>query len=122
MLVEPLERRHDERSFLPFEQLHLLLLSVLEGRRADLGRPHHAETASVEKDDRRARPVAVAALVSARRELLHVQGHAVARHGGVGVVILDAFAGGMQFRLPRALYRVYDCIGIVGAGLWVSGY
>src|SRR6266581_7899257 len=44
MLVEPLERRHHEGSFLPIELLHLLLLAVLEGRRADLVRPHHAES------------------------------------------------------------------------------
>src|SRR6266702_2853625 len=56
MLVEPLERRHHEGSFLPVELLHLLLLAVLEGRRADLVRPHHAESAAVEKDDGRARP------------------------------------------------------------------
>src|SRR5712692_6624134 len=36
MLVEPLERRHHERSFLPFSQLHLALLSILERRGADL--------------------------------------------------------------------------------------
>src|SRR3989442_13062392 len=98
MLMEPLERRHHERSFLPFEQLHLLLLSVLEGRRADLGRPHHAETASVEKDDRRARPVAVAPLVKARRALLPVRGLAVAPPGAAGVGILYAFAPGMYVR------------------------
>src|SRR5258708_18237701 len=115
MLVVPLQRRHNERTFLPFEQPHLLLLSVLEGRRADLGRPHHAETGSVEKDDRRARPVAVAALVSARRELLHVQGHAVARHGVVSVVVLDALAGGMPFSLPHVRSAVYDGVGLVAA-------
>src|SRR6266849_5336767 len=121
MLVVPLQRRHHERSFLPFEQLHLLLLFVLEGRRADLGRPHHAETASVEKDDRRARAVAVAALVSARRELLHVQGHAVARHRVVGVEILASLARRMQFRLPDIGNVVDDGIGMVAAGLGLSG-
>src|SRR5438445_793200 len=121
MLVEPLERRHHERSFLPIELLHLLLLAVLEGRRADLVRPHHAETAAVEKDDRRARPVAVAALVGPRRELLHVQGHRIARHGVVGVVILGALARRVQFRLLLVRCVVDDGVGVVALDVdWAS--
>jgi len=62
-------------SFFPVELLHLLLLAVLEGRGADLVRPHHAEAGCRRQDDRRARPVAVAALVGAGGKLLHVAGH-----------------------------------------------
>src|SRR5205809_6446645 len=120
MLVEPLQRRHHERSFLPFEELHLLLLAVLEGRGADLVRPHHAEAAAVEKDDGRARPVAVAALVSARRELLHVTGHAVARHRQMVVVILDALASGIEVPLPDVGNEVYEGVRVVAALLGLS--
>src|SRR3989442_6791010 len=120
MLVEPLQRRHHERSFLPFEELHLLLLAVLEGRGADLVRPHQAETAAVEKDDGRARPVAVAALVSARRELLHVTGHGVPRHRQMVVVILDALAPGVELRLPDVGNEVYEGVRVVAALLGLS--
>src|SRR5947208_6534959 len=120
MLVEPLQRRHHERSFLPFEELHLLLLAVLEGRGADLVRPHHAETAAVEKDDGRARPVAVAALVSARRELLHVTGHAVARHRQMVVVVIDALARGIELPLPDVGNEVYEGVRVVAALLGLS--
>src|SRR3989475_263675 len=120
MLVEPLQRRHHERSFLPFEELHLLLLAVLEGRGADLVRPHQAETAAVEKDDGRARPVAVAALVSARRELLHVTGHGVPRHRQMVVVILDALARGIELPLPDVGNEVYEGVRVVAALLGLS--
>src|SRR5260370_41510167 len=101
MLVEPLERRHHEGSFLPVELLHLLLLAVLEGRRADLARPHHAESASVEKDERRARPVAVATLLRARQEQLHVQSHGVARPWEWGCVNLERLAHRAQYRVSH---------------------
>src|ERR1051325_4730552 len=63
VLVEPLQRRNDERALLPFGEPYLALFSVLEGHGAVLVRPHQAEAAAVEQDDGRAGAVAVGALV-----------------------------------------------------------
>src|SRR6267378_3708810 len=113
VLVVPLQRRNQQRSFLPIGHPHLALLSVLERSGAELRRPQHAESAAVQKDDRRARPVAVGALVSARGELLHVQGHGISRHRKMVVIILDSLARGIQRRLPRIWNVVDDGVGVV---------
>src|SRR6266850_1155242 len=115
VLVEPLQRRNDERAFLPFGEPYLALFAVLEGRAAVLIRPHHAEPAAIQQDDGRAGPVTMGALVGAGRKLLDVAGHRIARQRQVVVVVLDALARGIELPLPDVGHEVDEGVRVVAA-------
>src|SRR5947209_9320068 len=69
-------RRSSDLSFLPFGEAHLAVLAVLERGGAEFVRPHHAESAAVQQDDRRARAVAVGAFVGDRKSTRLNSSHA----------------------------------------------